>query len=126
MLGISCGVKIIGAALVALSITGCARFACALCAGLVATAPATLPDGDAASAELTGKCHEAVLKAAEPYGLARAAFSSLSAVRASHDGAIAPIFVTAVYRRRGGEETRQAVIECRLDDAGNVIALTAP
>jgi hypothetical protein len=125
MLGISGGVRVVGVACVALAVTGCAPLACALCAAL-AIGPTPPPESDPISAELTAKCHDAVLKAAEPYGLVRAAFSSLGAIRPSHDGVVAPIFVTAVYLRRGSEEKRQALIECRLDDAGNVIALIAP
>jgi hypothetical protein len=126
MLGISCGTKVIGVALVAFSVTGCAPLVCALCATFASAPAGTQADSDTISAELTSKCHDAVLRAAEPYGLVRAAFSRLGAIRASDEGAIAPILVTAVYLRRSGEETRRALIECRLDDAGNVIALIAP
>jgi len=77
---------------------------------------------DPAISELIGKCHDAVLKAAKPYGAARVAFS-YAGPPPTTDEAIGPIVVTAIYLRQGGEEVRRASIRCRLDDMGYVIAL---
>jgi len=82
-----------------------------------------MAETDQASSELIGKCHDAVLQAAKPYGAARVAFSTAGERKTEADDVTAPIMVTAVYLRQGGPESRRAVVECRLNEAGDVIAL---
>ena len=69
--------------------------------------------------EFARRCHEALVKAAEPYGLTKAVMS-----RREGGGTFGPFWVTASYRRRGGPESRTALIDCHVDARGAVVALT--
>jgi hypothetical protein len=74
-------------------------------------------DGEAQ--EFVRKCHDAVVRAAESYGLTKAATS-----RVGIDGTVGPVWVTTVYRRQGGPEMRRALIDCHFNMSGAVVALT--
>ena len=65
-------------------------------------------------------CHEALVRAAEPFGLTLAATSPFR-----QGSTIWPIWVTAVYRRQGGPEKRTALIDCHLQEGRGVVALAA-
>jgi hypothetical protein len=69
--------------------------------------------------DIVQSCHEALVKSAEPYGLTLAATSPVA------QGATTwPIWVTTVYRRRGGPEKRMSLINCHLGVGQKVVALT--
>jgi hypothetical protein len=67
-------------------------------------------------------CREAIVAAALPYGVVRVDAASAGPMRSARGGFAAPVEFRIVYNRRGGLETRQATINCRLNTAGRVVA----
>ena len=117
-MGLSCVCRLIASAVLALNSAGCAFISTALEGDPPAAEgrhPPGIVMGDAQ--EHARKCHEALVRAAEPYGLTKAFTSHLG--RGASAG---PIWATTVYRRQGGPERRTALIDCRLDDRGEVAA----
>jgi hypothetical protein len=120
-MGVSCVYKVLASAFVALVAAGCAstsfepgeRQNDSLQRGITGTLA-----GDEAQ-EFVRKCHDALVGAAEPYGLTKAVSSP-----ARVDDIVGPVWVTTVYQRRGGPETRSAVVDCHLDMSGSVVAFT--
>ena len=97
-------------------------------AGCVAVMPertAVNEPGSAAvpSQALLDRCREALVRSAKPYGLTQLSARSAGPARVATTGAIASIFVAAVYARQGGPETRTALVFCRVDESGHVVAL---
>jgi hypothetical protein len=117
-MGLSCVYKLVASAVLAFNSASCAVRPIAWEDDPPAVASGRPPEIAAGDAqELARKCHEALVRAAEPYGLTKA-FTS-------HAGRGAPsgsIWATTVYRRQGGPERRTALIGCRLDDNGEVAA----
>jgi hypothetical protein len=64
------------------------------------------------------RCHEALVKAAAPYGLLKGTISSFEG-----DERV-PLLATVVYRRQGGPETRTALVNCHLNPDGEVVGFT--
>jgi hypothetical protein len=73
--------------------------------------------------EIVEKCQQAVLDAAEPYRIVQVTVWSDGASQTIADGVIAPLLVKSIYLRQHGRETRTARIHCRLNTAGEVVAL---
>jgi hypothetical protein len=121
-MGLSCVYRLLASAVVALNAASCALMPIALKDDPPAAEsgrPPGIAEGNAP--ELARKCHDALVRAAEPYGLTKALTSDVGS------GASAgPIWVTTVYRRQGGLERRTALVHCRLDDRGEVAALAEP
>jgi hypothetical protein len=114
--------------------SGCVVLALAGCASLLCVP--THPGGEAfadgatgalgsglADNELIEKCQQAVLDAGEPYRVVQVTVWSDGPARSSPDGMIAPLVVKSVYLRQHGRETRTAHVQCRLNHAGEVVAL---
>ena len=118
-MGVSCLGRLLASAVVALGTAGCVLLPYGLddppATDSVRVAGRAL-DREQAFAR---RCHEALVKAAEPYGLTKAVTSRLEG-----GGTLGPIWVTASYRRRGGPESRTALIDCHVDARGEVVALT--
>ena len=70
--------------------------------------------------QIVSRCHEAVIEATKPYGVLQVETWSAGKARIRRTRATAPIFVEAVYLRRGGPETRIALIRCRVNQEGTV------
>ncbi len=114
-MGVSCVCKLLASAVVALGSAGCASMPYAL--GDPMADAWTLQKVPAGAEELARRCHDALVAAAEPYDLSKALTSPLVPGQT-----VGPIRVTMVYRRRGGFERRTALIDCRFDDKGEVVA----
>ncbi|WP_095089592.1 hypothetical protein [Mesorhizobium sophorae] len=70
-------------------------------------------------------CRQAIMSAAKPLGAVRVYAASAGTLRRHRRGALtAPIEVRIDYARQGGIEVRQARVGCRLDAAGQVVAVT--
>lgn len=70
-------------------------------------------------------CRQAIMSAAKPLGAVRVHAASAGTLRRHRRGALtAPIEVRIDYARQGGIEVRQARVGCRLDAAGQVVAVT--
>jgi hypothetical protein len=67
-------------------------------------------------------CRAAIVAAALPYGVVRVDAAAAGPMRSARGGFAAPVEFRIVYNRRGGLETRQATINCRLNTAGRVVA----
>jgi hypothetical protein len=67
-------------------------------------------------------CRDTIAASALSYGVVRVDAASAGPMRQGGGGFTAPIEVKIVYSRRGGLETRQATISCRLNSAGRVVA----
>ena len=120
-MGVSCVYRLLASAFVALVAAGCASVPYEL-EGLSwrdAFGPGVTGTLDGETQEFVRKCHEAIVRAAEPYGLTRAATS-----RIGIDRTVGPVWVTTVYRRQGGAETRGALVDCHFNRSGAVVALT--
>ena len=115
--------------------SGCAMLALAGCASL-SCAPTHSSGGNAFADAVTGsvgnglapremieKCQQAVLDAAEAYRVVQVTVWSDGAPQTTPDGVIARLLVKSVYLRQHGRETRTAHIQCRLNRAGEVVAL---
>jgi hypothetical protein len=72
--------------------------------------------------QVVKNCRDAVAAAALPYGVTRVDAASAGPMRSAGGGFVAPVEVKIIYSRRGGLETRQATISCRMNTAGRVIA----
>jgi hypothetical protein len=72
--------------------------------------------------QVVRNCREAIVAAALPYGVVRVDAASAGAMQSGRSGYMAPVEFRVVYARKGGLETRQAVVGCRLDTAGRVYA----
>jgi hypothetical protein len=72
--------------------------------------------------QIVKNCRDAITAAALPYGVVRVDAASAGPMRAGRGGFSAPVELKIVYNRRGGLETRQSVVDCRLNTAGRVIA----
>lgn len=72
--------------------------------------------------QVVRNCREAIIAAALPYGVMRVDAAAAGPMRSARAGYSAPIEFRIVYSRRGGLETRQATIDCRMNTAGRVIA----
>src|SRR5215203_1332534 len=116
---ISCVLACIGLLAVAFGAAGCVS-------GMLGRT-AVFNDGTSSAAvpaqALLYRCRETVVRSARPYGLVQLAARSAGPARVESAGAIAPMFVTAVYARQGGPETRSALVLCRFDETGDVVAL---
>lgn len=69
-------------------------------------------------------CHAAIMTAAKPLGAVRVYAASAGPARQGQSGLNAPIAVRIDYERQGGIEVRQARVDCRLNAAGMVTAVT--
>jgi hypothetical protein len=120
-MGVSCVCRLIASAVVALSAAGCAGIPHVIEAFAVESFgylhPRTL-DSNGGGSNLGRKCHEALVKAALPYGLIEAATAAERVDRTR-----GKIRVTMAYLRQGGPEIRTALIGCDLDRRGRVMAL---
>jgi hypothetical protein len=67
-------------------------------------------------------CRAAIVAAALPYGVVRVDAASAGPLQSARGGLTAPVEFRIVYNRRGGLETRQATINCRMNTAGRVIS----
>jgi hypothetical protein len=67
-------------------------------------------------------CRAAIVAAALPYGVVRVDAASAGPMQSARGGFAAPVEFRIVYNRRGGLETRQATINCRMNTAGRVIS----
>jgi hypothetical protein len=67
-------------------------------------------------------CRTAIVAAALPYGVVRVDAASAGPMQSARGGFVAPVEFRIVYNRRGGLETRQATINCRMNTAGRVVA----
>ena len=67
-------------------------------------------------------CRAAIVAAALPYGVVRVDAASAGPIQSARGGFAAPVEFRIVYNRRGGLETRQATINCRMNTAGRVVA----
>jgi hypothetical protein len=65
---------------------------------------------------------DAIAAAAIPYGVQRVDAASAGPMRATARGFVVPIEVRVVYRRQGGLETRQSIVNFRLNANGQVLA----
>jgi hypothetical protein len=72
--------------------------------------------------QVVQECRAAIVAAALPYGVMRVDAVSAGPMRSARGGFAAPVEFRIVYNRRGGLETRQATINCRLNTAGRVVA----
>ena len=122
---ISC-VGVVASGCVVLALTGCASLLCAPTHSsggeTFADTTGALGDGFAAG-ELIEKCQQAVLESAGPYRIVQVTGWSDGPAQSTPDGVIAPLVVKSVYLRQHGRETRTARIQCRLNRAGEVVAL---
>jgi hypothetical protein len=67
-------------------------------------------------------CRTAMVASALPYGVMRVDAVSAGPMQADRGGFAAPVEFRIVYNRKGGLETRQATINCRMNAAGRVVA----
>ena len=122
---VSC-VGVVASGCVVLALTGCASLLCAPThssgSDAFAEATGTLGNGPGAN-ELIEKCQQAILEAAGPYRIVQVTVWSDGAAQSTPDGVIAPLVVKSVYLRQHGRETRTGRIQCRLNRAGEVVAL---
>jgi hypothetical protein len=72
--------------------------------------------------QVVQNCRDAITASALPYGVVRVDAASAGPMRPTGAGFAAPIEFKIVYSRRGGLETRQATVSCRLNAAGRVTA----
>jgi hypothetical protein len=72
--------------------------------------------------QVVRNCREAIVAAALPYGVVRVDAAAAGSMRQARGGYSAPIEFRVVYSRRGGLETRQATVDCRMNTAGRVVA----
>jgi enoyl-[acyl-carrier-protein] reductase (NADH) len=79
---------------------------------------------DAAPVAMVTACRNGIVEAAIPHGAVRVDAVSAGSIRTSADGQIAPLVVRIVYDRQGGYEIREAKVNCALDPAGAVTAVT--
>jgi hypothetical protein len=123
-MGVSCVYRLLASAFVALIAAGCASIPYELDElfwrdAFGAGVTGTLDGTGIKSQDLARKCHDALVRAAEPYGLTKATTSRIGV-----DGTFGPVWVTTVYRRQGGPETRRALVDCHFNMSGAVVALT--
>jgi hypothetical protein len=77
--------------------------------------------------ELVETCREAVISAAQTHAkemsveLERVDATSAGEMRRTRNGQVAPVEVGIVYSRSTGRESRQGVIECRVDRRGRAV-----
>ena len=120
-------VGVVASGCVVLALAGCASLLCAPTHSSSSYAFADAVTGSVGNSlvphEMIEKCQQAVLDAAGPYRIVQVTVWSDGAPRTTPDGVIAPLFVKSVYLRQHGRETRAARIQCRLNTAGEVVAL---
>ena len=68
-------------------------------------------------------CVQAIATAAEPYYVVSVDVASSGPLRQERRGVVAPLEVRIQYARQGGIEVRESQVDCRLDEAGDVVAL---
>ena len=76
-------------------------------------------------ARIVNACRDGVMEAAEPFNPVRVDAVSAGAVKALGKGEqIAPLAVRIVYgARNGGYEVREAMVQCRFNARGTVVAI---
>jgi hypothetical protein len=72
--------------------------------------------------QVVQNCRKAIVAAALPYGVQRVDAASAGPMQRSGAGYTAPVEFRVTYARRGGSETRQSVVACRLNQTGRVYA----
>lgn len=72
--------------------------------------------------EVVQNCRQAVAAAAIPYGVVRVDAASAGPMQRRTGSYSAPVEFSVVYARKGGLQTRRAVVSCRLNLAGRVLA----
>jgi hypothetical protein len=85
--------------------------------------PPPLYDNAWLQERLVGRCHQAIVRAARPYGLVQLETWGAGTARIRRQQAVSPVFVEAVYWRRGGPESRSALIRCQVNQRGRVVSL---
>jgi hypothetical protein len=120
-MGVSCVCRCLGTPVVALALSSCAEIpGSSIGAALDDTPPVAVAGSmpDVRDEAVLRKCHDALVKVAAPYGLRKGTISSFET-----DGSVA-LLATVVYRRRGGPETRTALVDCHLNPDGDVVGFT--
>jgi len=72
--------------------------------------------------QVVKNARDTIVASALPYGVVRVDAASAGPMRATAGGFVAPIEVRIIYSRQGGFETRQSVINFRLNTESRVIA----
>ena len=73
-------------------------------------------------ADVVRRAREAIVAAALPYGVVRVDAASAGPMQNTRNGYVAPVEFRIIYSRQGGLETRQSIVQVRLNTAGRVLA----